>query len=153
MSYRMHLDTPFGRWCVEASETGLTAIMNHISDQPDCPNEICQSACAQLLEYFQCRRQQFHLPMDLIGTPFQKQVWERLLQVPFGSSLSYGALALEIGKPSAVRAVAQAVGRNPCLIVVPCHRILGKDGSLTGFSAGLELKRGLLRLEQIAWKE
>jgi len=153
MSYRMHLDTPFGRWCVEASDAGITAIQHYASTRQDFPNTICHVACQQLTEYFQGLRQSFDLPLDLRGTPFQKKVWERLIQVPFGHALSYGALARELGKPSAVRAVAQAVGRNPCLVVVPCHRILGKDGSLTGFSAGLDLKQGLLRLEQITWKD
>ncbi len=86
--------------------------------------------------------------MELAGTAFQREVWGALVDIPFGTTVSYGEVAAKIGRPKAVRAVGQAVGKNPCMIAVPCHRVIGKDGSLTGFSAGLEWKRYLLGLEQ-----
>lgn len=107
----------------------------------------------QLLEYFDQKRQHFDLPIDLIGTPFQQEVWHTLLQIPFGENTTYSALAEQINHPKAIRAVANAVGRNPLMIVVPCHRVLGKNGRLTGFRGGLPLKRQLLQLEKIAYKE
>ena len=103
---------------------------------------------AWLFQYFSGNIPDFLPPFRLDGTDFQKQVWTALLQIPYGTTVSYGEVAEMIGRPKAVRAVGQAVGKNPCLIVVPCHRVMGKNGSLTGFSAGLELKRYLLGLEQ-----
>ncbi len=102
----------------------------------------------QLEDYFKGKRQTFDGSLDLIGTPFQKQVWQQLLQIPYGQTTTYGELAQAIGRPKAVRAVGGAVGRNPVMIVVPCHRVIGKDGSLTGFGGGLPLKKELLSLEQ-----
>lgn len=95
----------------------------------------------------------FDLALDLGGgTPFQQAVWQALLRIPRGQTASYGALARSIGKTQAVRAVGAAVGRNPLSVVVPCHRVLGSDGSLTGYAGGLERKQALLRLEGIAMK-
>ena len=95
----------------------------------------------------------FDLALDLGGgTPFQQAVWQALLRIPRGQTASYVALARSIGKPQAVRAVGAAVGRNPLSVVVPCHRVLGSDGSLTGYAGGLERKQALLRLEGIAIK-
>lgn len=87
------------------------------------------------------------LPFDLRGTPFQRRVWEALLRIPRGGTCSYAAIAAEIGAPQGVRAVGAAVGRNPLSVIVPCHRVLGSDGSLTGYAGGLERKRRLLALE------
>lgn len=102
----------------------------------------------QLDEYFAGERKQFELPLHPIGTPFQLKVWEELRRVPYGATISYGELARRIGKPQAMRAVGAANGRNPLPIVVPCHRVIGADGSLTGFGGGLPTKRHLLSLEQ-----
>jgi methylated-DNA-[protein]-cysteine S-methyltransferase len=102
----------------------------------------------QLADYFAGRRRQFDLPLDLShGTAFQQSVWQALLAIAPGRTTSYGALALAVGKPAAVRAVGAAVGRNPISVIVPCHRVLGADGSLTGYAGGLERKRALLELE------
>jgi methylated-DNA-[protein]-cysteine S-methyltransferase len=105
-------------------------------------------AAAQVNEYFAGARTRFDLPLDLShGTPFQQSVWHALLRLPYGDTTSYAALSAAIGTPAAVRAVGAAVGRNPISVIVPCHRILGSDGSLTGYAGGLDRKRQLLTLE------
>ncbi len=105
------------------------------------------AARTQLDDYFANRRRRFDLPLAPAGTPFQRKVWEALLEIPFGSTASYGEIARRVGAPRAVRAVGGANGRNPIAIVIPCHRVIGGDGSLTGFGGGLERKRFLLELE------
>ena len=105
-------------------------------------------AACQLDAYFDGRLATFDLPLAPIGTPFQHRVWSALRDIPFGETRSYGQLAKAIGKPSAMRAVGAANGRNPIAIVVPCHRVIGADGSLTGFGGGIERKKFLLSLEQ-----
>ncbi len=102
----------------------------------------------QLDGYFAGRLRTFDLPLAPAGTPFQQRVWSALSDIPFGETRSYGQLAKTIGKPSAMRAVGAANGRNPIAIVVPCHRVIGADGSLTGFGGGIERKKFLLSLEQ-----
>ncbi|OBZ18286.1 cysteine methyltransferase [Bacillus sp. FJAT-27264] len=102
----------------------------------------------ELKEYLNGERQNFISPADLIGTPFQLDVWRALREIPYGSTWSYSDIAERIGRPSAVRAVGTAIGANPVLITVPCHRVIGKNGSLTGFRGGLEMKKRLLELEQ-----
>ncbi|EKT4467665.1 methylated-DNA--[protein]-cysteine S-methyltransferase [Pseudomonas putida] len=101
----------------------------------------------QLGEYFAGQRQRFELPLDFFGTDFQRQVWAALLTIPFGETRSYSEIARQIGKPSAVRAVGAANGRNPISIIAPCHRVIGASGSLTGFAGGLQAKQYLLALE------
>lgn len=105
-------------------------------------------ALTQLEELLAGRRTRLEMDLDLRGTPFQKRVWQALLRVPWGTTCSYTDLARQSGKPRAVRAVANACGRNPVAIVVPCHRIVRSDGSLGGYGGGLDVKRKLLRLEQ-----
>lgn len=101
----------------------------------------------QLAEYAEGQRTQFDLPMAPRGTDFQTQVWQALLEIPFGEHTSYGTLAQKLQRPSAARAVGAAVGRNPLSILVPCHRVLGSSGQLTGFASGLDMKKRLLRIE------
>ena len=139
-------------WEVAASETGVTAVRCRNSFLQTKENEISRQAAHQLQEYLSGTRTFFQVPLDLSGTDFQKCVWNALLEIPYGSKICYSALARKIGRPDAVRAVAGAVGKNPCLILIPCHRVLGKDGSLTGFSAGLEIKKQLLDLERIPYQ-
>lgn len=105
------------------------------------------AAAAQLAAYFAGERTAFDLPLAPQGTPFQRRVWQALREVPYGTTTSYGELARRIGRPGAVRAVGLANGRNPLPIVVPCHRVIGADGSLTGYGGGLDRKRYLLGLE------
>ena len=107
-----------------------------------------QDALNQLQEYFQGRRRVFTLPMELRGTDFQRSVWEAVAGVPYGETRSYGDIARKLGKPKACRAVGGANGANPIPIVVPCHRIIGSDGSMTGFGGGIPIKEKLLALEK-----
>jgi methylated-DNA-[protein]-cysteine S-methyltransferase len=108
----------------------------------------CAPAQGQVMEYFAGRRTAFELALDGDGTPFQKLVWAALCAIPFGATLSYGALARRLGRPQASRAVGRANGTNPISLLVPCHRVIGADGSLTGYGGGLDVKRALLDLEQ-----
>jgi methylated-DNA-[protein]-cysteine S-methyltransferase len=101
----------------------------------------------ELNEYFTGMRSGFTVPLDMGGTPFQRQVWEALLGIPFGETRTYGQLALQLGNPKATRAVGAANGRNPIAILVPCHRVIGHSGKLTGFAGGLDAKAYLLKLE------
>jgi methylated-DNA-[protein]-cysteine S-methyltransferase len=98
-------------------------------------------------EYFAGKRSEFIVPLDVRGTPFQRQVWKALLSIPFGQTRTYGQVAVQLGNPKATRAVGAANGRNPLAIVVPCHRVIGFSGKLTGFADGLEAKAHLLNLE------
>lgn len=107
----------------------------------------------QYKEYFVGKRSTFDFPLDLQGTEFQKQVWHALLQIPFGKTTCYSEIANMINNPKAVRAVGGAIGANPILVAVPCHRIIGKNGRLTGFSSGIPLKRALLDIEHVAYKD
>lgn len=107
-------------------------------------------AIDQLEDYFAGHRTSFDLPLAPVGTPFQRTVWQALTEIPYGKTISYGELARRIGNPQASRAVGLANGANPLPIVVPCHRIIGADGSLTGFGGGLDIKRQLLALEREA---
>jgi methylated-DNA-[protein]-cysteine S-methyltransferase len=103
---------------------------------------------AQLEEYFAGRRDTFEVPLELRGTPFELRVWNALQEIPYGETMGYGELARRIGQPTAARAVGLANGRNPIGVIVPCHRVIGANGSLTGYGGGLERKRILLELEQ-----
>lgn len=109
---------------------------------------VLEEAARQLSEYFDGRRQAFDLPLALDGTPFQRRVWDALLGIGYGQTVSYGQLADRIGRPTAARAVGLANGRNPVSIIVPCHRVVGSDGSLTGYGGGLGNKQRLLELER-----
>ena len=114
----------------------------------DAQHPVLVAAIAQLQQYLRGERTRFELPLDLTGgTPFQQAVWQALLSIGCGHTTSYAALGQQLGRPTAVRAVGAAVGRNPVSVVVPCHRVLGRDGSLTGYAGGLERKAALLGLE------
>ena len=101
----------------------------------------------QLDEYFSGKRQKFALPLTLLGTPFQQKVWQQLLTIPFGKTVSYQDIASKINNPKAAQAVGQAIHHNPIAIIIPCHRVIGKNGTLTGYAGGLNLKQKLLHLE------
>ena len=152
--------SPLGDIRLAASPQGLVGLWFH--DQRHLPAEldgpqawplddhhaVLRAAAEQVLQYLDGTRTQFALPLDLSrGTRFQQEVWRALLGIERGQTLHYGALSDHLGRASAVRAVAAAVGRNPLSVLVPCHRVLGKDGSLTGYAGGLERKAALLRLE------
>src|SRR5205085_10571542 len=108
------------------------------------------AAIAQLRAYFRGESTAFDVPLELRGTPFQRRVWASLCTIPYGETVTYGALAQRLGTPSAARAVGLANGRNPVGIIVPCHRVVGSDGSLTGYGGGLDRKRRLLEFERTA---
>lgn len=148
--YRV-VNSPVGGLKLAASEKGLTAITWHDAPSkgegrsPAC--ETLQQAEQELREYFAGQRKVFSVPLDMQGTEFQLAVWRALLEIPFGATCSYGQLASHLGNPQACRAVGAANGRNPIPIVVPCHRVIGSTGKLTGFGGGLPMKEFLLRLE------
>lgn len=117
------------------------------SEYVEGESDIIQETKAQLSQYFSGERQGFDLPLVLVGSGFQKQVWKELQQIPFGKTVSYTGLSEKLGNREAIRAVASANGANAISIIVPCHRVLGSDGSLTGYAGGLAIKKKLLQLE------
>ena len=146
------LTTPIGELLLTADDDGaLTAV--HLpnrhgdTDGWERDDALLEPARRQLTEYFAGERTAFDLPLRPTGAPFQLRVWEALQRIPYGETASYGEIARELGHPTASRAVGAANGRNPIAIVVPCHRVIGADGSLTGYGGGLECKRALLDLE------
>lgn len=151
-----HLDSPVGTLKLIASDQGIVAILWQ-NDRPtrvrlgemieDQDHPILRRLITQLNEYFSGRRTSFEIPLDLRGTPFQQEVWNALLAIPYGETRSYLDLARKLGNPNATRAVGAANGRNPISIVVPCHRVIGSSGKLTGFAGGLDIKERLLQLE------
>lgn len=153
---RMAIDSPLGSVLLAATDAGLAGTwferQRHWPDmagwQADDDHPVLREAATQLADYLGGQRDRFELPLDLShGTPFQQAVWQALLAIPRGRTTSYGALGRELGYPAALRAVGAAVGRNPISVIVPCHRVLGSNGSLTGYAGGLERKQALLRLE------
>ncbi|PLW81008.1 cysteine methyltransferase [Kineobactrum sediminis] len=145
------MDSPLGPLQLVSEGEHLVAIHfpDHHSGEANSsqPEPVLKAAKKQLQEYFNGQRRDFSLPLAGKGTPFQQSVWQALRQIPFGEVRSYRDIALAINNPKAVRAVGGANGRNPLPIVVPCHRVIGADGSLTGFGGGLPLKRQLLAIE------
>jgi methylated-DNA-[protein]-cysteine S-methyltransferase len=152
------MQSPVGTLTLVATDRGLAAILWE-NDRPrrvrlnleaeQASHPVLVEAERQLTEYFAGRRKQFALKLDVSGTPFQRQVWNALLTIPFGETRSYRQIATQIGNPRAVRAVGAANGRNPVSIVAPCHRVVGSSGALTGFAGGLEVKARLLALEGV----
>jgi methylated-DNA-[protein]-cysteine S-methyltransferase len=150
-----YLDTVVGRLLLAGDAEGLSMIDFQGGPRPQQPDsrwrEHARSfddVISQLEEYFAGRRQQFDLSLTPNGTPFQQRVWRALLEVPYGATISYAQLAARIGQPTASRAVGLANGRNPLPIVIPCHRVIGADGKLTGYGGGLPIKERLIALEQ-----
>lgn len=149
------IDSPIGPLFLAAGGDGLRAIEFRNNRHPvrcgddwrEGDNAILREAHRQLSEYFARRRRTFDLPLAPEGTPFQRRVWTTLATIPYGQTISYAELAARVGRPGAARAVGAANGRNPLPIVLPCHRVIGADGSLTGFGGGLPAKRFLLELE------
>jgi len=148
--------TPIGDLRLVAGDGGLVAIDWHAQSRDarsagalgPIRHPVLLDAECQLREYFAGRRTVFALPLDFNGTAFQKRVWQALLEIPFGRTRSYGDIARRLGSPKATRAVGAANGRNPLPIVVPCHRVIGASGDLTGFGGGLDLKARLLDFER-----
>ncbi|MBN2738980.1 MAG: methylated-DNA--[protein]-cysteine S-methyltransferase [Spirochaetales bacterium] len=128
-----------------ANDKRLTRLLK--ADYHEKPSFITDQACQELTEYFNGSRREFTLPLLLAGTDFQKTLWQALMEIGHGKTMSYSSLAKTIGKPTATRAVASAVGANPLSIFIPCHRIIGIKGQLKGYAGGLEAKKRLLELE------
>ena len=148
--------SPIGELVITASDSGLTGVWFPGSGpgaaaRPDDgrgpANAVLAGACEQLAQYFARSRRTFDIPLDPPGTPFQRRVWDALRAIPYGTTLSYGELARRLGDLRATRAVGAANGRNPIPIIVPCHRVVGANGALTGFGGGLDRKRWLLEHE------
>jgi methylated-DNA-[protein]-cysteine S-methyltransferase len=156
LTYKL-IDSPVGELKLVASDKGLVAILWE-NDSPrrvrlselveDEHHPVLVETERQLEEYFAGKRKAFSVALDMRGTRFQKDVWEALLAIPFGETRSYGQLANQLGNPRATRAVGAANGRNPVSIIVPCHRVIGASGKLTGFAGGLDAKARLLGLEK-----
>jgi methylated-DNA-[protein]-cysteine S-methyltransferase len=156
MTFYAHLDSPIGRLLLLSDERSLTGLHMEVAgrepkgraawvQRPDAVP--LRLAAQQLMEYFAGARRRFDLPLNLGGTPFQRRVWQELQEIPFGETWSYGQLARRIGNAGASRAVGLANNRNPVAVIVPCHRVIGADGSLTGYGGGLDRKRWLLTHE------
>ena len=126
----------------------IALVSKHGKSAKEAPPVLKKCAC-QLDEFFKGKRKGFSLPLALAGTSFQKRVWRELLKIPYGKTISYFQVAKTMGKAKSVRAVANAVGANPACVVVPCHRVIGSDGSLTGYAYGLAKKSALLQLEGV----
>jgi methylated-DNA-[protein]-cysteine S-methyltransferase len=148
-------DTPLGPVLLARTEAGLAGAWFEAQkwhpeplEAPERPDDpLLKEAAAQIADYFAGRRDRFELPLDLHGSAFQRSVWEALCAIEAGATKSYADVARSIGSPQAVRAVGAAVGRNPISVIVPCHRVVGTDGSLTGYAGGLHRKKALLGLE------
>lgn len=149
------MPSPVGTLLLSADDVGLQLIQFNDPRHPHArgadwhegDNAVLVATRGQLDEYFAGKRRRFDLPLAPRGTPFQTQVWNTLATIPYGETISYAQLATRVGRPTAMRAVGAANGRNPLPIVLPCHRVIGADGSLTGFGGGLPTKAFLLRLE------
>ena len=147
--YERLINSPVGLLTLRAEDGALTAIL--FGDQrTGLPgsDQILDQAEAELKEYFAGERKEFAVPVRLTGTEFQKKVWAALAEIPYGEKATYGEIAARIGKPKACRAVGTANHHNPVPIIVPCHRVIGAGGSLTGYGGGLEVKAYLLTLER-----
>ncbi len=157
--YYKSMSSPVGRITLVADDTALISLTwgddfqksdeNFYQQDKKGQHPILVKAQDQLKEYFAGKRKFFDLPLDTQGTDFQKSVWSELLNIPYGKYISYGEQAKRLGRPKAQRAVGAANGKNPIGIIIPCHRVLGSSGCLTGFAAGLKVKRKLLELEGV----
>ncbi|MGY6587640.1 MAG: methylated-DNA--[protein]-cysteine S-methyltransferase [Wenzhouxiangella sp.] len=151
----MSVGTPLGPVLMAEKDGRLAGVwfsgQRHFPAEASCwlqeNTPLLKRAGVQLAAYFAGELSQFDLPLATVGTPFQQAVWRQLVDIPYGQTRSYGQIALALGKSSASRAVGMAVGRNPWSIIVPCHRVLGSSGQLTGYAGGLDRKRWLLALE------
>ena len=144
------MDTPIGTLWLEADGSGLSSIAFGGPPGPASGDALLREAESQLRAYFAAELTRFDLPLSPRGTEFQRRVWDAVARVPYGTTTTYSAVATALGRPSACRAVGAANGRNPLPIVVPCHRVVGASGALTGYGGGLARKRALLDLEAAA---
>ena len=151
--YSILCPSPLGQIKITASDTGLLSVLfvdeetDEVKQQSTITNAITNKTVSQLDEYFSGTRQAFDLPLSPVGTPFQQKVWHALNDVSFGTTKTYSSIAKQIDNPLSVRAVGAANGKNPICIIIPCHRIIGANGTLTGYAGGLWRKEELLKLE------
>lgn len=152
MTYYSYYDLPFGKMLIAETNGAINEIFFSETDAGFLgiheETALLREAYRQLKEYFYGKRKNFSLPLAARGTDFQKQVWRAMRAIPYGETRSYKQIAAQLGNEKASRAVGQAANRNPIAIVTPCHRVIGADGSLTGFGGGIELKKKLLNLEK-----
>lgn len=150
MNAYCHIKTPVGYLCITEDENGISSVnFTDKAGEENCKNaKFLLEAKKQLLEYFAGERTVFDIPLSLTGTDFQLKVWDELKKIPYGKTVCYGDIAAAVNNPKACRAVGMAIHCNPVGIIVPCHRVIGKNGSLTGFAAGLDIKQKLLTLEK-----
>ncbi|GAU78313.1 methylated-DNA--[protein]-cysteine S-methyltransferase [Fusibacter sp. 3D3] len=149
--YRDEMETPFGIIEIISESPYLLRIdilRTTEGERPINPNEITEKTKRQLDEYFEGKRVDFDLPLSPQGTAYQKKVWQYLLEIPYGVTISYKTLACWTGNENASRAVGHANSKNPIMIVIPCHRVIGKNGTLTGYAGGLDVKQWLIEHEQ-----
>ena len=147
--FTQYIDSPLGSIRIEANDVGITAIaFVTTAEQSSRRSTLTQLAATQLRDYFDGKLTRFSMPLAASGTAFQQQVWQALCEIRFGDTCSYAAVANQLNNPKAVRAVGAANGRNPIAIVVPCHRVIGANGTLTGYAGGLDKKAWLLKHEQ-----
>lgn len=155
MTYYSYTDTPLGRLLMIGTEKALTGLyfvdtqMPVIKEGWEENDKVFADTKAQLNEYFNGKRHDFDLPLEFTGTDFQESVWQQLLKIPYGKSVSYKDIAMAVGRPKAVRAVGTAIGRNPICIIGPCHRVLATGGGIGGYAGGIENKKQLLKIEGI----
>lgn len=145
MNWRAYAETPIGGLGITGNDDGVETIAFHARPGPS--DAVARSVLEQLDEYFRGARKRFDHPLAPHGTPFQLEVWRELQRIPYGETRTYAQIAQSIQRPAAVRAVGAANGANPIPIIIPCHRVVGSNGSLTGFGGGLDVKRALLALE------
>ena len=147
--YTQHYQSPLGILKITATATAVIAITFCEITTPDSTNHnhVTALACLELQQYFEQGLQYFTVPLQASGTPFQQQVWLSLLTIPYGSTTTYKQQANKLGNPLVIRAMANANGKNPIAIMIPCHRVIGSNGGLTGYAGGLSRKAGLLQHE------
>ena len=159
ITYTHRFETPLGAMVAAVNDAGALTYLNFEDDTTGATTLFpggqvvedaarCAHVVAQLNAYFCGERQSFDLPLAASGTPFQQRVWQELQRIPYGTTLSYGQLAAKLGNPNASRAVGRANATNPIAVIVPCHRVIGSTGKLTGYAGGLSRKERLLQLEQ-----
>ncbi|MEG1790175.1 MAG: methylated-DNA--[protein]-cysteine S-methyltransferase [Oscillospiraceae bacterium] len=148
MKNTLTVDSPLGKLCISATDGAVTGLSFGGGGEDDFPCPLLERAALELREYFAGERSEFDLPLAPEGTDFQKKVWLALCGIPFGETRSYGEIAAAVGNPRASRAVGGANNKNPIAILIPCHRVIGADGTLVGYGGGLPIKRALLALEQ-----
>ncbi len=147
---KMKFESPIGWIEIREEDSAISYLVFHNEEPPfeEQPTPLLETAMNQIAEYFQGKRKNFDLPVELMGTYFRMKVWNELVNIPYGYTRTYGEIAIAIGNPQACRAVGQANHHNPISIIIPCHRVIGSDGNLTGYGGELWRKKWLLEFEK-----